>query len=573
MHINITERILSKMEPAELALLGRDPSNVKGVTTLPVELSTLADKEVAALRATLVRLKEEGTRRIQPLIADIDRWRDVVLNGTSGQQRPRTLRQFADLLTEYIRTSPGQRIYKQTASGEWRAYYVNFIEYEREQRATRHYDYRPANVTMGLLYWQLGSQYAENIYLENGDVDRMTVVEALDSLDILTETEDLRATYLHNKARFDEVFNQIGKQFLAYGSGVPTTERYWYSNHDVPMMRDGVPGKVVLDVLKEQGEKDRTRSTGRLRVNFWNSKKPHATENLDSDDLGMNRALLEGSDRLTEPEPVEVPIHTDVVIYHLGRHQRYEVNVMDLVDYQYNRALGDQLVLPEITKNLIDVLVSQGRISFRDIVEGKGAGACILLGGPPGTGKTLSAEVFAEATERPLLSVHAAQLGTDADEIEQRLEKVLARGSRWNAVVLLDEADVYVNERGSDLKQNAVVAAILRILENHTATIFMTTNYLEKVDDAIISRCLARIDYAKPSVADQQTIWTIMNAINEVGLELPEIDAILQEHNDLTGRDIKQLIKLATLWSASQGEPVSPATIGFVKQFMPTRPV
>ena len=57
----------------------------------------------------------------------------------------------------------------------------------------------------------------------------------------------------------------------------------------------------------------------------------------------------------------------------------------------------------------------------------------MLLGGPPGVGKTLTAEVFSEATERPLLSVQAAQLGISPTDIENQLVQVLQRGSRWNA--------------------------------------------------------------------------------------------------------------------------------------------
>ena len=94
------------------------------------------------------------------------------------------------------------------------------------------------------------------------------------------------------------------------------------------------------------------------------------------------------------------------------------------------------------------------------------------------------------------MSVQAAQLGIAADKIEESLAHILNLGNRWNAVVLLDEADVYISERGHDLAQNAIVAAFLRVLENHTSTVFLTTNRIGMVDDAIASRCLARIDYA-----------------------------------------------------------------------------
>ena len=243
-----------------------------------------------------------------------------------------------------------------------------------------------------------------------------------------------------------------------------------------------------------------------------------------------------------------------------------------LDEYQYNLDMGDQLVLPETTKNLIDTLVSQGRVSFNDIIEGKGSGACILLGGPPGTGKTLTAEIFAESTERPLLSVQAAQLGVNPDTVEKELNLILQRGARFNAVILLDEADVYIRERGTNLAQNAIVAAFLRTLETHNATLFLTTNRTNNVDDAIASRCLARIDYDMPTNDEQKQIWKILNHINQSGLSDHDIDTIVERHHQFSGRDIKQILKLASLWSSSKQTPVTTESIDFVAAFIPTRP-
>ena len=268
----------------------------------------------------------------------------------------------------------------------------------------------------------------------------------------------------------------------------------------------------------------------------------------------------------------EVPVHQYVPVYHLRRHRCYQVHDSQLDEYQYNLDMDDQLVLPEITKNLIDTLVSQGRISFADIVEGKGSGACILLGGPPGTGKTLTAEIFAESTERPLLSVQAAQLGVNPDTVEKELNLILQRGARFNAVILLDEADIDIRERGTNLAQNAIVAAFLRTLETHNATLFLTTNRTNNVDDAIASRCLARIDYDMPTNDEQKPIWKILNHINQSGLSDHDIDTIVERHHQFSGRDIKQILKLASLWSSSKQTPVTTESIDFVAAFIPTRP-
>ena len=92
------------------------------------------------------------------------------------------------------------------------------------------------------------------------------------------------------------------------------------------------------------------------------------------------------------------------------------------------------------------------------------------------TSKTLTAEVLAEYKERPLYSIQCSQLGIDPETIEKNLAVVLQRANRWNAILLLDEADVYITKRGSSLQHNAIVGVFLRILEYAQCILIMTTN-------------------------------------------------------------------------------------------------
>ena len=172
----------------------------------------------------------------------------------------------------------------------------------------------------------------------------------------------------------------------------------------------------------------------------------------------------------------------------------------------------------------------------------------------------------------PLLSVQAAQLGVNPETVEKELNLVLQRDARFNAVILLDEADVYIRERGVNLEQNAIAAAFLRTLETHNATLFLTTNRTNNVDDAIASRCLARIDYDMPNNDEQKQIWKILNDINQSGLSDHDIDTIVERHHQFSGRDIKQILKLASLWSSSKQTSVTTESIDFVAAFIPTRP-
>ena len=62
--------------------------------------------------------------------------------------------------------------------------------------------------------------------------------------------------------------------------------------------------------------------------------------------------------------------------------------------------------------------------------------------------------------------VGAGDLGTHADELDSALHRVLALASAWKAVVLIDEADVFLEKRDlHDLVRNAMVAVFLRQLE------------------------------------------------------------------------------------------------------------
>ncbi|MYI83682.1 MAG: AAA family ATPase [Chloroflexi bacterium] len=569
MHIRLTKRMFDKLDDADLAVFDQRREYLRGRDSFEVGLLGESDEDIARMRAVLERLSK-NTRNVRTIIEDLDRWLAIISDGGAGETLPKTLQQFADLATEYLRTAPGQRVYRYDEStGAWEPFYVNFLEYVHERRNPRdRFDYTPASIAIHLLYWELGRQLRDGVTLHGNDVDGMPVKKALAANNLVVETPELRRRYLEEKAAFDAAWERVGKQYTTEGFGEPADaigRRY-----NTPLMADGVPATVVLDVVHD-GEERRHGEVGNLKPYFWTQKNPRSAAALDSNTLGQNRLL--GGEKLPEEdvEPPEIPIRASVMVYHLARHRRYKVNAADLRPYEFDKGMGEHLILPDITKNLVDTLVSQGKVSFADIIEGKAGGVCVLLGGPPGVGKTLTAEVFAEATERPLLSVQAAQLGVSPDTIERNLRAVLERGSRWNAVVLLDEADVYINERGANLEQNAIVAAFLRILEQHTSTIFMTTNLMDQVDDAVMSRCLARIDYKKPSPADQRLIWEVLDRLNGSKLSAAGIDAIVATHDDLSGRDIKQLLKLATLWCENREEELGPEAVGFVRQFLPTR--
>lgn len=77
------------------------------------------------------------------------------------------------------------------------------------------------------------------------------------------------------------------------------------------------------------------------------------------------------------------------------------------------------------------------------------------LSGPPGTGKTLTGESIADALRRPLYYVAASELGDSIQDIEKSLTKVFDLAARFHSIMLLDEADAFLEKRTDEMSPEA----------------------------------------------------------------------------------------------------------------------
>lgn len=135
-------------------------------------------------------------------------------------------------------------------------------------------------------------------------------------------------------------------------------------------------------------------------------------------------------------------------------------------DIAWNDGAFPKLMLPDGYQNLVLSFVeaqSEKKLAFDDIIEGKGMGVIMLLVGPPGTGKTLTAEAVADKVRKPLYVLSAGELGQDAESVENRLNSILELTEKWEAVLLFDECDVFLQERSvTNMAHNEIVAVFLR---------------------------------------------------------------------------------------------------------------
>lgn len=189
----------------------------------------------------------------------------------------------------------------------------------------------------------------------------------------------------------------------------------------------------------------------------------------------------------------------------------------DLKEVKPDREAFKYLVLDDDIKLTVKSLIgkfasSDGKVSPwpNDFVKNKGEGRIFLLHGSPGVGKTCTAECVAELTHRPLLSLTSGDISTSmsASSVERNLNYFLQLGERWGALVLLDEADVYLEERRTkDLHRNGLVSIFLRALEYYKGVLFLTTNRVAAFDSAFTSRIHVALHYKKLSDEDRMRVW------------------------------------------------------------------
>ncbi|KAI0865854.1 P-loop containing nucleoside triphosphate hydrolase protein [Xylaria cubensis] len=242
-----------------------------------------------------------------------------------------------------------------------------------------------------------------------------------------------------------------------------------------------------------------------------------------------------------------------VKAYALKSKQWGEVYVDGISNIKWDENAFDSLVLEEETKRLIKSFVSaqikQSKSpEFDDIVEGKGQGMIMLLTGEPGIGKTLTAETVSEKAQRPLYMLSAGELGISSERVEKRLGEILDLAYRWNAVLLLDESDVFLERRTSDnLERNQLVSVFLRMLEYYRGILILTTNRLSAFDPAFQSRIHFTLHYQGLNQVSRRKVWSILLERAHAGPHFSEehIDALAEE--PLNGRQIKNAVKAAKL--------------------------
>ncbi|KAF9639188.1 hypothetical protein BFW01_g10085 [Lasiodiplodia theobromae] len=292
-----------------------------------------------------------------------------------------------------------------------------------------------------------------------------------------------------------------------------------------------------------------------LKGDVWNPSIAEPDE-LDED-------LMLQSDLPSAEFPYLVP--ENITGFNMQDKKWVDLQVDNIFEVEWDKRSFDNLAIAEENKKIVKALVLNKieRDKATDIVPGKGNGLVILLHGGPGTGKTLTAESVADLAEKPLYRVTCGDIGTEPRKVEEYLENVFFLGKLWDCVVLLDEADVFLEQRSlSDLPRNALVSVFLRTLEYYDGILILTSNRVGTFDEAFKSRIQLALHYDSLNGEQRKHIWyTFIKRLEELDEPIEAMDiyknmeTLAAKH--MNGRQIRNAITTARQLALFEGNKLN----------------
>ncbi|KAJ4355255.1 hypothetical protein N0V95_003085 [Ascochyta clinopodiicola] len=266
---------------------------------------------------------------------------------------------------------------------------------------------------------------------------------------------------------------------------------------------DKDPLRVVM--WKDSKGKKHPITVFQSQVDAENGVGENATSKLEMDEDGHMARHIFTEEELLIASPV-------VLGFSFSEKLWLEFSLSGIEEIQWNAEAFESLVLPDRVKSNLKGLVSSHRFNaartIDDVIQGKGKGLNVVLHGPPGVGKTLTGESIAEYLKCPLYAVSAGELGTNSGSLERDLNRIMDITHSWGAILLLDEADVFLEARQPhDIQRNSLVSVFLRLTEYYQGILFLTTNRVETFDEAFQSRIHMGIRYENLKPPARKKIW------------------------------------------------------------------
>lgn len=154
-------------------------------------------------------------------------------------------------------------------------------------------------------------------------------------------------------------------------------------------------------------------------------------------------------------------------------------------------------------------------------IQAAGSGRLCLYG-PPGTGKTAWAHWLARRLDRPLVVRSVSNLLSKwLGESERNMAAAFAQAKQDEAVLLIDEVDSFLQDRGSAERQweTSLVNEFLTQLDTFEGVFVATTNRINDLDRAALRRFDLKLKF--DCLRTDQTMRMLERYLGELGLEMP----------------------------------------------------
>ncbi|KAK4442891.1 hypothetical protein QBC34DRAFT_223121 [Podospora aff. communis PSN243] len=251
------------------------------------------------------------------------------------------------------------------------------------------------------------------------------------------------------------------------------------------------------------------------------------------------------------------------------------VDVQHMQPIPLQPAALDTICMEDTAKKMLRLAVSsyfrQGKdaaFSGSPVPRRKRRGVVVMIQGSPGSGKTATVEAVAHAYNKPLFMLEAGDLVSETEETMMMFEVAKA----WDAVLLLDDADVLLSRSRHDSRVNQQAARFLRILDTFPGLIFLTTSHPAALDETVKSRVHVNICLKDLTLTQTRTIFQLnLDRIREEERHESEGEALsiaddqllqfAEEHynthaaNRWNGRQIRNMVNMAADLARCEAAP------------------
>ncbi|KAH8894173.1 P-loop containing nucleoside triphosphate hydrolase protein [Thozetella sp. PMI_491] len=510
-------------------------------------------------------------------------------------ERERNARGFATYDMLWLLYKPGIDVYfDKTNCGEHEPFVVHNLTFNVENGAIPSYD---------ITYWNMN---ANSTYVGPSTIYK--TIEPFAGEKAITDLRAYPCEYLKHAQGYEEgSMSQIKQHFIERGRkwfNMRRKESYYsFDGVTTTFPRRRHESLVMVDPIQY--------------MLYMNSERDDLMSSIERSSATIHYCPCERCDRLiyqhtAEPRFINYTKINPMTTAQLTEHQYFlcdrkveafvfklrdwrDLDIMGFEQPKFDKSLFDRLVLGQETRDTIKKLTqmyirgiskpsSQEEQAVTmitsvhkekkkekadlnwsaDLIEGKGEGLNILLHGKPGVGKTYTAECIAEYTERPLLSLTCSDIGVDPLVVERNLVKWFKLAENWGAIILLDEADIYLEQRQiQDLERNHLVAGFLRALEYYKGILFLTTNRVGTFDEAFISRLHIQLYYPEFTDTQREAVWrTFFRKLEddrEMTMRIPQSTKDYVQSQELqglnwNGREIRNAFQVAVALAEAEGD-------------------